>query len=91
MGQNIHLESKVIERFVDKNKHERYLAFVSSSKSRWKFANELPHFQDFNWSLFNRLDKDEEETIFAALRKANLHEKACYIISFDPEIDSKTV
>lgn len=91
MEQNINLEAKVIQRFVNKDKQERYLGFVSSPKNRWKFTNELPHFQDFKWNLFELLDKNEEVTILAALKRNNLHQKSCYVISFDPEIDTKEI
>ena len=91
MKQNIDLEAKVIQRFVNKDKQERYLGFVSAPKNRWKFTNELPHFQDFKWNLFEPLDKNEEFTILAGLKRNNLHQKSCYIISFDPEIDTKEI
>jgi hypothetical protein len=89
MNQNIDLEAKVIQRFVKKDKQERYLGFVSSSKNRWKFTKELPHFKDFKWNLFEALDKNEDFTILTALQGSNLHGKSCYVISFDPEIDTK--
>ncbi|GEM_PF-896047 len=91
MGHNIHLESKVIKRFVNKNRQDRYLQFILTQKNRQKFINELPHFRDFNWSLFEALDKNEEQITLMMLKNNKLYEKPCYIISFDPSIDTKTM
>ena len=89
MKQNIDLEARVIQRFVNKDKQERYLGFISSPKNRWKFINELPHFKDFKWNLLEAISKDEENTILAAMKSYNLHQNSCYVISFDPKIDTK--
>ena len=91
MGQNIDLELKVIKRFVDNRRQERYVQFISQPKNRQKFIEELPHFQDFKWSLFKHLNKDEEQILLALLQKYKLMDKNCYIISFDPEIDTLTM
>ncbi len=89
MGQNIDLESKVIKRFVNKKKQDRYLQFILTQKNRQKFINELPHFHDFNWSLFELLDKNVEQIILMMLKKYKLNDKSCYIISYDPNIDTQ--
>ena len=91
MGQNIDLELKVIKRFVDDRRQERYLQFIAQPKNRQKFINELPHFRDFKWSLFEEVNKDEQQFLFLLLQKYKLTDKNCYIISFDPEIDTATM
>lgn len=89
MGQNVQLETKVIKRFVNKNRQDRYLQFILTQKNRQKFINELPHFQDFIWSLFKHIDKNEEQITLMMLKKNRLKDKSCYVISFDPIIDTQ--
>ena len=91
MTQNADLEIKVIKRFVDKAKQDRYIQFVSSPKNRHKFINDLSHFNFFKWDLFDNVKGIEEDIILAALQKNNVASKTCYVISENATIDTKTL
>ena len=91
MTQNIDLEIKVIKKFVDKVKQDRYIQFVSSSKNRHKFINDLAHFNFFNWDLFDEVKGIEEDIILETLQKNNVVNKTCYVISENADIDTKTL
>ena len=43
-----HEEHTLINKFVTKDKQERYLTFLAKDKTRNKFIDELYHFNDFN-------------------------------------------
>ena len=91
MTQNTDLETKVIKKFVDKAKQDRYIQFVSSPKNRQKFINDLSHFNFFRWDLFEPVKGDEEKTILQTLQKHSVADKTCYIISENSDIDTKTL
>ena len=91
MTQNVELEIKVIKRFVDKAKQDRYIQFVSSPKNRHKFISDLSHFNFFKWDLFEAVKGKEEQAILQALQKNGVTDKACYVISENSDIDSKTL
>jgi len=90
MPQNVDLEIKVIKNFVDKEKQDRYIQFVSSPLNRHKFINDLAHFKFLNWDLFIPVNKNEELLILNTLRQNNLPSKTCYVISENQDIDKKT-
>lgn len=89
MAQNLDLEIRVIKKFVDKSKQDRYIQFISSLKSRAKFVNDLAHFNYFNWELFHEIKNNEEHAIFSTLQNNKVKDDTCYIISEDIEIDTK--
>ena len=91
MTQNIHLEIKVIKRFVDKAKQDRYTQFVASLKNRHKFISDLSHFNFFQWDLFEAVKGNEEQAILQALQKNGVADKTCYVISENTHIDTKTL
>src|SRR5690348_11442073 len=91
MTQNADLEIKVIKRFVDKAKQDRYIQFVSSPKKRHKFVSDLSHFNFFKWDLFEAVKDNEEQTILHALQKNGVADKTCYVISENTDIDTKTL
>jgi hypothetical protein len=91
MTQNADLEIKVIKKFVDKSKQNRYIQFVSSSKNRHKFISDLSHFNFFKWDLFEAVKGNEEQTIIQALQKNAVADKTCYVISENNNIDTKTL
>ena len=91
MTQNADLEIKVIKKFVDKAKQDRYIQFVSSSKNRHKFVSDLSHFNFFKWDLFESVKGNEEQAIFQALQKNGVADKTCYVISENTDIDTKTL
>src|SRR5579875_3265631 len=91
MTQNADLEIKVIKKFVDKAKQDRYIQFVSSSKNRHKFISDLSHFNFFKWDLFEAVKGNEKQTIIQALQKNAVADKTCYVISENTNIDTKTL
>ena len=91
MTQNVDLEIKVIKKFIDKAKQDRYIQFVSSPKNRHKFINDLSHFNFFKWDVFTDVKGNEEQTILIALQKNGVTSKTCYIISENPDIDTQTL
>jgi hypothetical protein len=91
MTQNADLEIKVIKRFVDKAKQHRYIQFVSSPKNRQKFISDLPHFNFFQWDLFDPVKGNEGQAIVQALQKNGVADKTCYVISENTGIDTKTL
>lgn len=91
MTQNTDLEIKVIKRFVDKAKQDRYIQFVSSPKNRHKFISDLSHFNFFHWNLFEAVKGNKEQVILQALQKNGVAHKTCYVISENANIDTHTL
>ena len=91
MTQNADLEIKVIKKFVDKAKQDRYIQFISSSKNRHKFINDLSHFNFFQWDKFEPVKGIEEQVILQALKENGVADKTCYVISENADIDAKTL
>ena len=88
---NLDLEIKVIRKFVDKAKRSRYTQFVSSEKNRRKFAEDLPHFNHFDYSLLTPVKGIEEEIIMQTTKQNGVSNETCYIISEDRALDTKTL
>ena len=85
-----HIEQTFVNKFVMKDKQERYLTFLAKDKTRNKFINELYHFNNFNWKLFREIPGSENEGQTVALKvKSNKNISTCYVISTDPEYDGK--
>ena len=86
----IDLERKLIEKFFIKEKKDRYLTFIEKEKTRKKFLDELYHFKDLNWKLFQKIqtNQNEREVI---LKKINSKKNitSCYAISSDPNFDGR--
>jgi len=91
MTQNIELEIKVIKKFINKDKQNRYIQFVSLHKNRHKFISDLSHFNFLNWNLFDDVNGDEGKIIINALQKNHVDCKSCYVISENVDIDTKTL
>jgi hypothetical protein len=88
---NIDLERLLIEKFVKKEKKNRYLTFIEKEKTRKKFLSELYHFKDFNWKLFEEIPGNQKE-VGVILKKLNDKKNIsdCYIISVNENFDGKT-
>ena len=84
------LENTFIQKFVKKDKQERYLAFLTKDKTRSKFTNELHSFENLNWELFREIPRNESE-IAVILAKVNDKKNisTCYVIAYRPEFDGK--
>ena len=86
----IELEQSFIKKFVEKDKQERYLAFLEKPKARSKFINELHYFNNLNWELFREISGNESEvSAILAKVKGNKNILNCYVISYRPEFDGK--
>lgn len=91
MTQNIDLETKVIKKFVDKTKQDRYLQFISTPKNRNKLINDLAHFNHFKWDLFEEVNGNEQQIILATLQRNKVPAQNCYVISENSQLDTKTL
>ena len=91
MTPNTDLEIKVIKKFIDKAKQDRYIQFVSKLKNRHKFISDLSHFNFLSRDKFEKINGDEREIILASLQKNKVSDQSCYIISENKEIDTKTL
>ncbi|WP_125921613.1 hypothetical protein [Hymenobacter lapidarius] len=89
MASNINLEIKVIKRFVNKAKRERYIQFVSSEKNRAKFIKDLSHYNFLESSLFTPVRGIEEHEILASTENNGIANTTCYVISENKRIDAK--
>ena len=83
-------EQALIEKFVIKQKRDRYLTLLATDKNRKKFTKELYHFNDFNWNLFHEISGNEiVREILTNKIKNKKNISACYIISADTNYDKK--
>lgn len=84
------IEQALINKFVIKDRQERYLTFLAKDESRNKFIDELYHFNDFNWKLFREIQGSENEVQTIAFKvQSNKNISTCYVISTDQEYDRK--
>lgn len=80
------LEIQLIKKFFKKEKHERYIGFVSSEKNRKKLIEQLSHLKDLKSELF------KEVTGFnLSLISSQLLFPSCYVISEDESVDGTVV
>jgi hypothetical protein len=91
MPQNLALEVKVINRFSAKNKRERYLQFVTSTKNRKKFIADLHGGSFYEGGMLERVIGTEEDAICQALKQLGIVTRSCYIISENTSIDTLTL
>jgi len=87
---SLDIEKKVVERFVVKTKHDRYLTFLKNDKTRKKFTKELSHFRDLRQELFEEVKSDERKIIKDRIRHLG-NIKDCYLMSENSELDRKTL
>jgi hypothetical protein len=86
---NIPLEITVIEKYVKKDKQERYINFVSSKNHRSKFIKDLAHFKHLKWELFDKIQGSEVEIITTQIKQIKPAILNCYVISENTQIDAK--
>jgi hypothetical protein len=79
-----------IAEFVKRSKRDRYREFLSNTRLRHKFINQLPHFADFDpkYRLPISSDKLLIENITAELQKRHCP-SVVYAISEDPTLDQR--
>ena len=82
-------EQLFVNRFITREKQERYLNFLASSRTRNKFLDKLYHLNDFNWHLFREIPGSENEkaAITSKLKSKNI--STCWVISANPEFDGR--
>jgi hypothetical protein len=85
---NIPLEIKVIEKYIDKDKQERYIKFISSKNNRSKFIKDLAHFKHLKWELFDKIIGIEIEKINTLIKLIKPPISKCYVISENTQIDA---
>jgi hypothetical protein len=88
--QNIEIESQIIQKFVRKDKRDRYLAFISKQKTRYKFVSELAHFNDFEPNRFDKVSGDKRQVIQTRIKTIK-NQSDCYAISENREIDGQRI
>jgi hypothetical protein len=88
MTQNISLEIKVVEKFIIKNKRDRYIQFLSSPKARKKFIKDIGHPGVFDMELFDKVQGAEDDFIIDRLNNLKIDSSYCYIISENANIDT---
>ena len=88
---NIPLEIKVIEKYIDKDKQERYIKFVTSKNHRSKFIKDLAHFKHLKWELFDKIQGNEVEIITTKIKQIKPAISNCYVISENSKIDAKVL
>jgi hypothetical protein len=86
MSQDRELEFKVIERFIVKEKQERFKSFINKLTSRKKFTDKLAHFNDLDMTLFSEVNGNERQIIKEKIKPLN-RITDCYIISENENID----
>lgn len=83
------LEIKVVENFVEKDKQDRYIQFLSSIKTRHKFIDSLPHFKHFKWEYFEQVKGQETVFVHNRLNQAKIDVSKCYVISENTDLDTE--
>lgn len=91
MPQNLELEQKVITRFFESSKRDRYLQFVSSPKNRKKLVAALHRGQFFQANALERVTGIEEHVIQRALSQQGILSSICYVISDNATLDMQTL
>jgi hypothetical protein len=88
---NIPLEIEVIKKYINKNKQERYIKFVSSKNNRPKFIKDLAHFNLLKLELFDEIKGGEIEKINTRIKLIKPPISKCYVISENTQIDANTL
>lgn len=91
MTHKVDIEIKVIKKFVNKAKQDRYIQFVSSPKNRHKFISDLSHFRFFQRDIFEAVKGIEKQVIIQTLQRNSVADKTCYVISENTEIDTQVL
>jgi hypothetical protein len=91
MPQNLALEVKIINRFSAKNKRERYLQFVTSTKNRKKFIADLHGGSFYEESMLEQVTGIEGDVICKVLKQLGIVTRSCYVISENTSIDTLTL
>jgi len=79
------LEILTINKYFQKDKAIRYADFVSKDKTRMKFISVLAHLKDLNYSMFEKLNRNEKDHVLRRAYQQKLD--TCYVISENTRID----
>ena len=88
INNDLDIEAKVIERFVIREKRDRYLSFIKKDKTRKKFINDLHHMNFLRTDLFDKIEGNEFDLIKERIKCLGIL-KDCYLISEISELDKK--
>jgi len=86
--ENLELEAKFIERFVEKTSRYRYLLFIQKAKTRDKFTRNLAHF-GLRYELFTEVVSFEPDIVKDRLKHMGKEIQDCYLISGSPALDQR--
>jgi hypothetical protein len=100
-GSQVEHEQAMIKAFVSRDKHERFLTFLSKAKSRKKLTQELAHFRWFDprfatgipWKVDPKLGLWQRhvqgiENVHRLLKSKGAG-KTCWALSADAALDGK--
>jgi len=79
------LEILTINKYFQKDKAIRYADFVSKDKTRMKFISVLAHLKCLNYSMFEKLNRNEKDHVLRRAYQQKLD--TCYVISENTRID----
>ncbi|QIX62174.1 hypothetical protein HER32_13675 [Hymenobacter sp. BT18] len=85
---NKELEVAFINKYVVKEKRQRYIGFIEKPTRRRDFLEMLYHGQDIDKSKYRRLDAFYERTILQQVGKLP-EDSNCYIISVNKKLDGQ--
>ena len=84
-------ETAFIKKYIVRQKRDRYLTFLASSKTRKKFTDSLYHFSDFKWDLLRLIESEHEVTAIKNKLKIYPDIRTCSVISTDKHFDGQTL
>jgi hypothetical protein len=87
-NNELELEIKVITKFLNSAKRDRYVNFIQTEKNRPKFLKDLSKSDFLNQNLFESVDGNESEIIKDRIKSIG-NIKDCYAISENKNIDKK--
>src|SRR5947209_446384 len=79
----------LIDAFVLRSRHERYLALLRSARGRAKLRGALAHFGDLDPRYATRLSGAQDARAVAALLAARGAPATCYALSEDSALDDR--
>ena len=83
------IETSFVSSFIEKHRRERVLWLLSNPRRRSEYLNRLNHSSDRDVRFMKQTDLDPEDVIAFLKKKGSPSQ--CYIISDEPELDSKNL
>jgi hypothetical protein len=83
-------EQALVKAFIDPNRTERYLEFITSPKKRVKLIKELAHFKALNPAFMVPIPTNQRNvSAIIELLKAKGAGPSCWVISENPKLDGR--